>query len=67
MAKAAVAVTLPAPGALTVDEAAAYLRVSRWMVYQLIWSNRLRSRRIGRCHRIPLTELDRFLGEQEAA
>ena len=64
MGKSAVAAAVPRPGALTVDEAAAYLRVSRWMVYQLIWSNRLRSRRIGRCHRIPLVELDRFLGEE---
>jgi excisionase family DNA binding protein len=67
MAKTATGVIRPSPGAFTVDEAAAYLRVSRWMVYQLIWSNQLRSRRIGRCHRIPLTELDRFLADQEAA
>jgi excisionase family DNA binding protein len=64
MAKTSAAVTMPGPGALTIDEAAAYLRVPRWMVYQLVWSNRLRSKRIGRCHRIPLVELDRFLAEE---
>jgi len=51
----------PAPAAFTVEEAAAYLRVSRWMIYQLIWSNQLRTRRIGRCHRIARVELDRYL------
>ncbi|NNJ61997.1 MAG: helix-turn-helix domain-containing protein [Dactylosporangium sp.] len=58
---------MPAPAALTVDEAAAHLRVSRWMVYQLIWANQLRTRRIGRCHRISLVELDRYLSGEEAA
>lgn len=56
-----------APAALTVDETAMYLRVSRWMVYQLIWSNQLRSRRIGRCHRIARTELERYLSGKEEA
>lgn len=33
---------------LTVDEAAAQLRVSRWTVYNLIRSNQLRTIKIGR-------------------
>jgi excisionase family DNA binding protein len=57
----------PPPALLTVEEAAAYLNVSRWMVYQLIWSNQLRTKRIGRCHRVARTELDRYITEGEAA
>jgi excisionase family DNA binding protein len=57
----------PLPALLTVEEAAAYLNVSRWMVYQLIWSNQLRTKRIGRCHRVPLAELDRYIAGEEAA
>lgn len=33
---------------LTIDEVADLLRISRWSVYQLIWSNQLRSLKIGR-------------------
>jgi excisionase family DNA binding protein len=36
------------PGLLTVDEAAEYLRVSRWTVYNLIRSSQLRTVKIGR-------------------
>lgn len=33
---------------LTINEVAELLRVSRWSVYQLIWSNQLRTLTIGR-------------------
>jgi excisionase family DNA binding protein len=33
---------------LTIDEVADLLRVSRWSVYQLIWSEQLRTLKIGR-------------------
>jgi excisionase family DNA binding protein len=42
---------------LTVDEAAEYLRVSRWTVYNLIRSNQLRTVRIGRRRLVTLAAL----------
>lgn len=33
---------------LTINEVADLLRISRWSVYQLIWSGQLRSLKIGR-------------------
>jgi excisionase family DNA binding protein len=45
------------PGLLTVDEAAEYLRVSRWTVYNLIRSNQLRTIKIGRRRLVTLTAL----------
>ena len=45
------------PGLLTVDEAAEYLRVSRWTVYNLIRSNQLRTVKIGRRRLVTLTAL----------
>jgi excisionase family DNA binding protein len=60
-----VARVLPQPALLTVEEAAAYLNVSRWMVYQLIWSNQLRTKRIGRCRRVPRVELDRYISGED--
>lgn len=33
---------------LTINEVAELLRISRWSVYQLIWSNQLRTLKIGR-------------------
>jgi excisionase family DNA binding protein len=38
---------------LTVDEAAAWLRVSRWTVYNLIRSNQLHTIKIGRRRLVP--------------
>jgi excisionase family DNA binding protein len=43
---------------LTVDEAAEYLRVSRWTVYNLIRSNQLRTIKIGRRRLVALAALD---------
>ena len=45
------------PGLLTVDEAAEYLRVSRWTIYNLIRSNQLRTVKIGRRRLVTLAAL----------
>lgn len=45
------------PGLLTVDEAAGYLRVSRWTIYNLIRSNQLRTVKIGRRRLVTLAAL----------
>jgi excisionase family DNA binding protein len=42
---------------LTVDEAAEYLRVSRWTVYNLIRSHQLRTVKIGRRRLVTLAAL----------
>ncbi|WP_346533795.1 helix-turn-helix domain-containing protein [Micromonospora sp. DPT] len=54
---------------LTVPEAAARLRVSKWMLYNLIRSRRLRSVKIGDRRLIPVTALRAFLAalEEDAA
>ncbi|MFB4284456.1 helix-turn-helix domain-containing protein [Nonomuraea sp. MTCD27] len=43
---------------LTVDEAAARLRVSRWTLYTLIRSNQLRSFKVGRRRLIEVEALN---------
>ena len=45
------------PGLLTVDEAAEYLRVSRWTVYNLIRSNQLHTVKIARRRLVTMTAL----------
>jgi excisionase family DNA binding protein len=45
---------------LTVDETAEELGVSRAHVYNLIARRRLRTLKLGRSRRIPLTELERL-------
>jgi excisionase family DNA binding protein len=52
---------------LTVPEAAARLRVSKWMLYNLIRSRRLRSIKIGDRRLIPATAIRDFLAELEDA
>ncbi|NYI97371.1 excisionase family DNA binding protein [Streptomonospora nanhaiensis] len=42
---------------LTVDEAAARLRVSRWTLYNLIRSGQLRTVKIGRRRLVPVAAL----------
>ncbi|WP_225724692.1 MULTISPECIES: excisionase family DNA-binding protein [unclassified Nocardia] len=37
---------------MTVQQAADELQVSRWMVYQLIWSGQVKSVMVGRCRRV---------------
>jgi excisionase family DNA binding protein len=46
---------------LTVPEAAAHLRISKWMVYNLIRSRRLRTVRIGSRRLVPAAALRDFL------
>ncbi|NYE50200.1 excisionase family DNA binding protein [Spinactinospora alkalitolerans] len=46
---------------LTVDEAAARLRVSRWTLYNLIRSGRLRTVKIGRRRLVPVASLSECL------
>lgn len=46
---------------LTVDEAAAQLRVCRMTVYRLIWRRLIKPTKVGRLTRIRATELERFL------
>ena len=46
---------------LTIDEAAASLRVSRWRVYNLIRSGQLRTIRIGRRRLVPMNALTECL------
>lgn len=50
---------------LTVAEAAGYLRISKWMLYNLIRSRRLRSIKIGDRRLIPVAALHDFLVELE--
>lgn len=48
---------LPADHLLTVQEAADWLRVSRWTVYSLIHANQLRTIKIGRRRLVSLDAL----------
>ncbi|MGW2146655.1 helix-turn-helix transcriptional regulator [Nonomuraea bangladeshensis] len=55
---------------LTVPEAMAVLKVSRWTLYNLIRSGELRSIVVGvRCRRIPATALEAYVTQlcEEAA
>ncbi|WP_159229188.1 excisionase family DNA-binding protein [Mycolicibacterium vanbaalenii] len=46
---------------ITVQAAADRLAVSRWMIYRLIWEQRLKSVQIGRCRRIVRQSLDEYV------
>lgn len=46
---------------MTVHEAAAGLKVSRWMIYQLIWANEVQSVTVGRCRRIVRQSFDDYV------
>lgn len=46
---------------MTVQEAADALRVSRYSIYQLIWSNTLHSIKVGRSRRIVRASFDAYL------
>ena len=46
---------------VTVQAAADRLAVSRWMVYRLIWDQRVKSVQIGRCRRIVRKSLDAYI------
>jgi excisionase family DNA binding protein len=53
--------TSPEGELITVQEAADRLAVSRWMVYRLIWDQRVVSVQIGRCRRIVRQSFDDYL------
>jgi len=46
---------------ITVQAAASRLAVSRWMIYQLIWDQKIKSVQIGRCRRIIRKSLDDYV------
>jgi len=46
---------------MTVQAAADRLAVSRWMIYRLIWDQRVKSVQIGRCRRIVRQSFDNYL------
>lgn len=48
---------------LTVDEVAARLRVSRWMVYRLIKERQLVSVKLGSCRRIAPESVAAYIAE----
>ena len=52
------------PLMLTVPEAADRLRISRTRVYELILSGELRSLKLGRVRRIPMSALEEFIAER---
>jgi excisionase family DNA binding protein len=48
---------------MTVQAAADRLAVSRWMIYRLIWDQRVKSVQIGRCRRIVRQSFDDYLSD----
>ena len=46
---------------MTVQAAAGRLAVSRWMVYRLIWDQKVKSVQIGRCRRIIRKSFDDYV------
>ncbi|WP_338765893.1 helix-turn-helix domain-containing protein [Nocardia vulneris] len=54
---------------MTVQQAADELEVSRYSIYQLLWSGEVQSVKVGRCRRIVRQSFDAYLSEliEEAA
>lgn len=46
---------------ITVQAAASRLAVSRWMIYRLIWDQKVKSVQIGRCRRIIRKSFDDYV------
>ena len=46
---------------MTVQAAADRLAVSRWMIYRLIWDQKVKSVQIGRCRRIVRKSFDDYI------
>jgi excisionase family DNA binding protein len=46
---------------MTVQAAADRLAVSRWMIYRLIWDQKVKSVQIGRCRRIIRKSFDDYV------
>jgi excisionase family DNA binding protein len=49
---------------LTIDEAAAALNIGRSYVYELVMRRQIKSLKLGRKRRIPITALDEFVMRQ---
>ena len=49
---------------LSVAEASVIMGISRSLLYSLVMSGEVRSLKIGRARRIPLTAIDEFIEEQ---
>lgn len=49
---------------LTVTEAAEILKLGRTLVYELVLRGELKSIKIGRARRIPVSALDEFIAQQ---
>lgn len=56
--------TAPPPAMLTVEEAAAYLRIGRSKAYQMVASGLLPSMRMGGLLRIPRGALEKWITDQ---
>jgi excisionase family DNA binding protein len=56
----------PQPAMLTVAEACAYLRISKWSLYQLIRQDKLKSVKIGRRRLVPLSSIEHFIKQLQA-
>ena len=52
---------------LTVEEAADALRLSRTKTFELLKNGSLRSVKIGRCRRVPVSALEAFIAQLVAA
>jgi excisionase family DNA binding protein len=50
-----------AGGLVNLDEAMAYLRVSRSKLYLLMESGQLPYVKLGKCRRVPMSELDKLI------
>jgi len=56
----------PSPTHLTLDEAAARLRLSRRSMYEAAWKTRLRAVKVGGRLLVPATAVEAVLNPQEA-
>lgn len=54
----------PETAMLTVAETCAYLRISKWSVYQLIRKGQLPSVKIGRRRLIPMASIEKLVQQQ---
>jgi excisionase family DNA binding protein len=55
------------PEFLTVAEVAAYLRIGKGLIYEMVRSGELRSVRMGRLVRVPREALSEMAGERRGA
>ncbi|SNY80385.1 DNA binding domain-containing protein, excisionase family [Nocardia amikacinitolerans] len=48
---------------MTVQQAADELKVSRYVIYQLIWAGEVQSVKLGRCRRIVRQSFDAYISD----